>query len=196
MGKSSSGKDTIYKELIKNLDFKPIVLYTTRPMRENEIQGREYNFTDFENFQQMNSAGKVIEARIYDTVYGKWAYFTAEGSIDSEHDYIGIGTLESYLKLLGRYGKELVPVYIETADDIRLIRAIERERMESKPKYTEMCRRFIADSEDFSEENIKKAGIDRRFENNGKIDDCILEILEYIENIRNIRKEEKQSGEG
>lgn len=186
MGKSSSGKDTIYKELIKNLDFKPIVLYTTRPMRENEVQGREYNFTDFENFQQMKSAGKIIEERIYDTVYGKWWYFTAEGSIDAEHDYIGIGTLESYVKLFSRYGSEIVPVYIETDDDIRLIRAIERERIEREPKYTEMCRRFIADSEDFSEENLKKAGINRRFRNNGKIEDCISEILEYIK----IRKEE------
>ena len=188
IGKSSSGKDTIYKELLKKLDLRPIVLYTTRPMRENEIQGREYNFTDFENFYKMKSAGKVIEERIYNTVYGEWAYFTAEGSINSEHDYIGIGTLESYLKLLGRYGKELVPVYIETADDIRLIRAIERERMESIPKYTEMCRRFIADTQDFSEDNLRKAGIKHRFGNNGKIEACISEILEYIESIR---KEEK-----
>ncbi|MDE5764724.1 MAG: guanylate kinase [Ruminococcus sp.] len=188
IGKSSSGKDTIYKELLKKLDLRPIVLYTTRPMRENEIQGREYNFTDFENFYKMKSAGKVIEERIYNTIYGEWAYFTAEGSINSEYDYIGIGTLESYLKLLGRYGKELVPVYIETADDIRLIRAIERERMESIPKYTEMCRRFIADTQDFSEDNLRKAGIKHRFGNNGKIEACISEILEYIESIR---KEEK-----
>ena len=83
IGKSSSGKDTIYKELLKKLDLRPIVLYTTRPMRENEIQGREYNFTDFENFYKMKSAGKVIEERIYNTVYGEWAYFTAEGSINS-----------------------------------------------------------------------------------------------------------------
>lgn len=184
MGKSSSGKDTIYRELLKKLDFKPIVLYTTRPMRENEVQGREYNFTNFENFEHMKSAGEVIEERIYDTVYGKWAYFTAEGSIEAGHDYIGIGTLESYVKILSRYGKELVPIYIETADDIRLIRAIERERLEREPKYTEMCRRFISDSEDFSEENLKKAGIERRFRNNGKIEDCISEILKYIESIR------------
>ena len=37
MGKSSSGKDTLYKEVLKALPkLKTLVLYTTRPIREGE----------------------------------------------------------------------------------------------------------------------------------------------------------------
>ena len=49
----------------------------------------------------------------------------------------------------------------------------------NKPKYKEMCRRFIADSDDFSEENIEAAGITKRFENDD-FDQCLKEITDYI----------------
>lgn len=42
---------------------------------------------------------------------------------------------------------------------MRLARALDRERSQIKPNYDEMCRRFLADSADFSEENLEKAGI-------------------------------------
>ena len=43
MGKSSSGKDTIYKDIRKDLpELKTLTLYTTRPMREGEKDGVEY----------------------------------------------------------------------------------------------------------------------------------------------------------
>lgn len=181
MGKSSGGKDTVYKRLLSELDLLPIVLYTTRPMRSHEAEGNEYHFVDREKFDEMESAGDVIEKRIYNTVYGEWIYFTSKDSIDlSKGSCLGIGTLESYVKIKKIYGDVLVPIYIEVDDGIRLSRALERERSESEPKYTEMCRRFIADSEDFSEENLKDAGIEKRFENNGEIDDCINEIKSYI----------------
>ncbi len=46
MGKSSSGKDTIYNRLRtdETLELSKLILYTTRPMREGEMQGREYHF--------------------------------------------------------------------------------------------------------------------------------------------------------
>ena len=43
-----------------------------------------------------------------------------------------------------------------------------------------MCRRFLADEEDFSEDKIAQAMVQDRFKNNGKIDDCINEITRYI----------------
>ena len=50
----------------------------------------------------------------------------------------------------------LLPIYIEVEDKIRLLRAIHREEEQEKPKYAELCRRFLADEQDFSEENLKK----------------------------------------
>lgn len=177
MGKSSSGKDTIYKRLMSEMELKPVVLYTTRPMRENEAQGREYHFVDRICFEKMKAAGEVIEERIYNTIHGEWIYFTSRDSISLESgNCIGIGTLESYVKLKEHFGDSVVPIYIEVEDGIRLARAVERERLQTSPKYAELCRRFLADCEDFSEEKLTAAGIVKRFSNDKDIEDCINEI--------------------
>lgn len=168
MGKSASGKDHIYENLIQEtaLDLKPFVLYTTRPIRSGEQDGREYFFVDEKRLSELREAGKIIEERMYSTVQGPWYYFTADdGQIDlAKHDYLGIGTLESYLKLKAYFGEQaMVPLYVEVDDGLRLSRALERERKQTEPKYAEMCRRFLADCEDFTEEKIAEAGIVRRF---------------------------------
>ena len=54
MGKSSSGKDTVYKKLKEQYkEFRLIVPYTTRPIREGEKDGVEYYFVDPEQFRAM-----------------------------------------------------------------------------------------------------------------------------------------------
>ena len=91
MGKSSSGKDTIFKELMKEgtMDLRTIVPYTTRPIRAGEENGVEYFFTDETGFQTLREQGKVIEDRAYNTVYGIWRYFTVDdGQIDLDHKRI------------------------------------------------------------------------------------------------------------
>lgn len=180
MGKSASGKDTIFKRVQEELPMlKTIVLYTTRPIREGEKDGVEYHFTDENRKRELELAGKLIESRTYDTVHGKWTYFTADdGQIDLNKDsYLVIGTLVSYEKMKAYFGADaLVPIYIEVEDGERLSRALFRERQQEKPKYAEMCRRFLADTEDFSEENLKKCGIVHRYENQ-EMEACIEEIV-------------------
>ena len=73
----------------------------------------------------------------------------------------------------------MIPVYIEVEDGERLQRALLREREQEKPKYEEMCRRFLADQEDFSEENIREAGIKLRFANEN-LELCVENIIKYI----------------
>lgn len=187
MGKSSSGKDTVYKKLKEQYkEFRLIVPYTTRPIREGEKDGVEYYFVDPEQFRAMKEDGKVIESRSYNTKCGIWIYFTADdGQIDlSAADYLLIGTLVSYQALREYFGEEaIVPVYLEVEDGLRLARALERERRQEKPKYAEMCRRFLADEEDFSEENLIKSGITERF-GNEDFTECLNKIQRYIEEIR------------
>lgn len=120
--------------------------------------------------------------RSYDTVHGKWNYFTAaDDQIQlTENSYLVIGTLVSYEKMKEYFGEEnIVPVYIEVEDGERLARALERERRQEKPKYAELCRRFLADAEDFSEENLQKQGITKRFYNENA-ETCSDEIVLYI----------------
>ena len=187
MGKSSSGKDTVYKKLKEQYkEFRLIVPYTTRPIREGEKDGVEYYFVDPEQFRAMKEDGKVIESRSYNTKCGIWTYFTADdGQIDlSAADYLLIGTLVSYQALREYFGEEaIVPVYLEVEDGLRLARALERERRQEKPKYAEVCRRFLADEEDFSEENLIKSGITERF-GNEDFTECLNKIQRYIEEIR------------
>ena len=185
MGKSSSGKDTIYRELMRKKDMrlKKVVSYTTRPMREGETDGVQYLFKNEEEDRQLKEDNKIIEERAYNTKCGVWRYFTADdGQIDlSDGDYLIIGTLESYCYIRDYFGKEnVVPVYIDTNARTRLERAMHREDKQENPRYDEMCRRFLADEEDFSETKLSEAKIEKRFENNAEIEDCIKEITEYI----------------
>lgn len=186
MGKSSSGKDRLYRAVIERLDLRPLVIYTTRPMRENEQDGREYFFVDKETFIKMKSEGRVVESRSYDTKLGEWIYFTSADSVDLEkYSYAVIGTPGSYLPIREYFGADrVVPVYVEVEDGVRLARAIERERLEEAPKYTELCRRFLADSEDFSDEKLAAAGISRRFDNGGEFEDCLSEVVDFITSLQ------------
>ena len=188
MGKSSSGKDTIFQKLKEALpEFKTIVLYTTRPIRAGEQDGVEYHFVKEETLKAFEEKGQIIELRAYNTVHGVWKYFTADdGQIDlaSGKRYIVIGTLEAYDKFCEYYGNEhIMPIYIEVDDGVRLIRAVKREMEQENPHYEELCRRFLADAKDFSEENIRKSGITRRFANNGEFDDCVDEIRQALKEL-------------
>ena len=187
MGKSASGKDTIYQKLLekRDLDLQRIVLYTTRPIREGEAEGREYYFTDEQKLQTLQNEGRLIELRSYDTVHGVWHYFTADdGQIElKSYDYLGIGTLESYQKMKEYFGQDtMVPLYIEVEDGERLSRALTREKKQKSPRYAELCRRFLADCEDFSEEKLLAAGITQRF-SNANLEECMAEIEKKIKSM-------------
>lgn len=189
MGKSATGKDHIYRDLIhdKDLDLRPVILYTTRPMREKEKNGREYWFVDVQRLAELREAGQVIEERVYHTVHGDWYYFTADdGQIRPEEaDYLGIGTLESLERMRAHFGREtIVPVYIETEDGLRLERALNREKKQAEPKYAELCRRFLSDSEDYSEEKLAAAGIATRIANNGTFAECMEAVRDFIHEIK------------
>ena len=159
LGKSCSGKDTIFRRLKENkeLNLNTVVGYTTRPMRADETDGIEYFFVDEERLKELERAGKVIECRHYNTVHGVWSYFTADdGQIDLKAgNYLYIGTLESFQQMVRYYGKDVVvPVYIQVETGERLARAVE-------------------------EENIEKAGIETRYENND-LERCLEVIVEDI----------------
>lgn len=186
MGKSAIGKDTIYKELLNNksLDLKEIVIYTTRPIRDGEKDGVEYFFVSNDELEELKNQDKIIEIRQYNTVGGLWSYFTVnDGQIDLDsYNSLIIGTLESYEQIRNYFGDDKVyPIYIEVDDGIRLQRALDRERQQKSPQYAEMCRRFLADEEDFKEENLKRLGISKRY-NNLTLDKCIDEIIKDIKN--------------
>lgn len=183
MGKSSSGKDTLFQDLKREFpQLRTIVLYTTRPIREGEKDGTEYFFVEEEKLDAFRKAGRLIEERAYDTIHGIWRYATVDdGQICLEEaDYLAIGTLESYNRLKAYFGSGcVIPLYVEVEDGERLKRALAREERQEAPRYEELCRRFLADARDFSEENLREAGISKRFYNENR-SQCFKEMAEEI----------------
>ena len=179
IGKSGSGKDTIYAKLKDKMrTMETIVLYTTRPMREGEVNGREYHFVNEEVFNNAEKDSTLIEKRVYHTIYGDWYYGIIDDGILRNKNYLTINTLEGYTRMLNYFEGDVVPIYIEVDNKERLLRAIKREE-NNEDKLKELCRRFIKDSEDFCEDNLFEACIDKRFINND-LNQTVEDILNYI----------------
>lgn len=194
IGKSSSGKDTIFKEVVKDkeLGVTPVVSYTTRPIRQKEKQGVEYHFIDEDMLNQYQKMGKIIEKREYKTINGTWYYCTIDdGQIDLTRQafYLLIATLEAYESLRNYFGaNQVIPLYIAVDDGVRLERALKREKRQERPNYDEVCRRFLADSADFHSKKLQDCGIVKQY-GNEKLKECIQSIkLDILEVIRNTTK--------
>lgn len=184
MGKSATGKDTIYSKLYEeSTKIKKVILYTTRPARDGEEDGVQYKFVTKEKLEEFKRANTLIEMRTYKTMYGEWSYATVDdGQIKLEsRNYLIIGTLESYKKMRSYFGEDkVVPIYLTVDDSIRLQRALNRENIQEVPRYDEMCRRYLADEEDFSDEKLKEAGI-TKFYINENLRACLDEIKKDME---------------
>lgn len=197
MGKSSAGKDTVYQRIKDKIDTNQYVPYTTRPKRDGEQEGREYNFLNREQFEELQKQEKVMEYRNYNVINAKgekdiWTYATiADNQWEKQGDFLSIGTLESYVSIM-KYLEEhpeknlnILPVYIFIDENERARRARKREESQAKPNYEEMKRRLDADNIDFSEEKLKEAGITKKetFENYD-LDECIQNIIKYVQKER------------
>ena len=185
LGKSATGKDTLYKEILKRRPkLWTVTMYTTRPIREGETDGVEYFFTGREELERQLASGKVIESRTYQTIAGPWTYYTVDDgqfNVADDESCLMIGTLESYEKMCAYFeAGKMVPVYIEVPDGIRLLRAVKREENQKKPNYREVCRRYLADEKDFSEENLERLGVTKRYQNTD-MEICLEEILRDLD---------------
>lgn len=184
MGKSASGKDTLYEKVFEALDkdgmnIKPLLTYTTRPQRLHEKSGDGYFFISPEALTSFDAEGVVIEQRDYETEYGKWSYATIDdGQLHGNNDYLIIGTPEMK-KSFERYfsPEQVVPMLVFVDDGVRLARALSREMEQDNPKYDEMCRRYLSDKHDFEEIDADETVA--RFENND-FDKCACEIVAFI----------------
>lgn len=201
MGKSGSGKDTIYNYIVDTLckdciagmegidPLCPIIMNTTRPMRDGEINGLTYNFVNDADLAVDIIYDNVLELRTYETiniesVKCKWHYYTSKKSIDLEnHSYIGIGTPSSFFKLLKTYPSSMYPIMLSVGNDERFFRLVEREKKFKNPNYLELCRRFISDEDDFSKgiEYLTQSPLYRykSFENKDR-DTCCHDVYNYI----------------
>lgn len=198
IGKSAAGKDFLYQKLLeRNPSWKPVIPYTTRPMRDGEEDGKVYHFVSTEEYDQMLYQKRVIECREYDTAYGIWRYFTAsDDQIDASSDniYLIISTLEGFISLRNWYNDAcVVPLYIEVDDLTRVTRSLERQGCSTDPRILEIGRRLITDENDFSEEKLNRSGIHQRRRIQNYNADRALTQLESI--IREEARNQKYQGD-
>ena len=71
-GVAGAGKDTIKKELIKRMEnVESLPSFTSRPIREGDIEGQTYHFVSREEFEKMIDKGEFYEYDIHhDQYYG------------------------------------------------------------------------------------------------------------------------------
>lgn len=147
LAKSSAGKDAITSIVSEDLGIPMATSFTTRPMREGEVEGREYHFIDKETFKQLHRKNKLAEYTSYQVAdSSKWYYgLTREELEKSEYTMVIVNPhgLEQLQKL---YGDRVVSILVECNGMTRLKRSIKRDK-KGNPK--ELCRRFLADEEDF-----------------------------------------------
>lgn len=186
IGKSSSGKDTIKNLLIKKFTpeewkkfhLSEVTMYTTRPIRTGEENGKSYWFVDDNFLSSAKENDKIAEIRSYETMHGVWNYFTYADSIHlNQNNYIYLNTLEAYHNLVSFYQQDqIIPYYIYVKDDgERLQRALNRERQQQNPKYTELCRRYLADEIDFSIDKLNSIPNLKWYENDN-LAECTNQI--------------------
>lgn len=193
MGRSGVGKDTVVKELMKKMkeekqNIKEIVIYTTRPMREGETNGKEYIFISDKEFEKMRDSGQFIESRDYHTERGIWKYGTKIDALDSNEDYLLIGTPAAYQKIQEKGIKNIYPILIEADESYLMNRVMGREKNCSSKSTEEMKRRFAADKIDFCEERLKTIEGLKRIKNESSKEACVSELYKYIQDIRSLRK--------
>ena len=152
MGKSGSGKDTIYKEILKkDKSLHPIVLYTTRDIRPGEKNGVDYHFVSEKEYKEIKSR-REFSANLY---YGKW-YYGIKKDVGTEDNYIVVATPAEVLQLKEAYKNDPVNIYlflIKCDEEMRIIKLFEREDKKIIPDYHEIVRRLKTDRFDFSDNN-------------------------------------------
>lgn len=148
-GKSAVGKDTILNEVIGDDDksefFHKIVSVTTRPKRKTEVDGVDYYFVDDSDIPNL----RLLELEHFNG----WAYGTMQAELEEDRINLGIFTPRGIAQLAATGLVELTVVIVESDADIRLSRSLLRSFGE---QVLEMCRRNIADAEDFSPKVLNK----------------------------------------
>ncbi len=144
MGKSGSGKDTILKEMVSRYPniFHKIINTTTRPKRNNEVDGIDYYFVSEDEFKVKAASNGFLVS----SVFNNWYYGTSFSCLQKNKLNIGVFSISDILKLQKNPNIELTVIYISASDRTRLLRSLNREL---NPNIDEIIRRYLTDKEDF-----------------------------------------------
>jgi len=164
VGESASGKSTIEKQLV-NYGYSKIVSYTTRPMREGEVNGIDYHYISEEDFLYHLKINFFAEY----TIYNGWYYGIAhEDCLDNSVVVVEPHGFRQLLKIPNLHIKSF---YIQVPERVRLKRMVDRG-----DNLMEVFRRIFSDQGLFQ-------FIDKEVDyvvQNIAINDCLQEVLNKI----------------
>ena len=162
-GKSGSGKDFITQTILNHYPdiITRLVAYTSRPIRPNEINGKDYYFLTKEKFQSLIQENRFIEYRSFQTnvngIPDEWFYGTRKFQpLEQDKimivikDLAGAKELKEYCNSIG---EACACILIEANETIRTERAKQRSGFDQ----IEWNRRLKTDEFDFSVE--RQAGV-------------------------------------
>lgn len=174
-GKSGAGKNTLQRWMADNLsDINEIISCTTRPKRENEIDGLNYHFITEDDFIDKINKNLMLET----ASFRGWFYGTSLNELDKSKINVGVFNIQGIISLLENPNLQVLPVYIKAYDMTRLKRCLGRER---NPDCKEICRRFLTDEEDFQNIPFKYAIFENNSENKGFYNiQSVSEVAEFI----------------
>ena len=191
-GKSCTGKDTLLNNIFKKYQdkFEKVIPYTTRPIRDGEIDGENYHFIESSDIVKMINKNEILEMRSYNTEHGKWYYLTKKFDDNHDKNYVCITTLEAvnsfYKHFNEQYNVKVIYLYLD--DHERLLRCLQREDSQKFPNYVEMCRRFVEDTKDFKNYNVpvvgKKTYYGISLDATKSQDELVEDFVEYADYIR------------
>lgn len=142
-GESGAGKDTVLREILVNRPMvHKIISYTTRPPRKNEIDGIDYYFITEEEFIKKIEKKELAEY----TYFNNWYYGTGVDDLQEDRINVGVFNIQGIASLMADSRCKVTPFRIVAPDSDRLIRSIKRD---SAADCSEICRRFLADKQDF-----------------------------------------------
>lgn len=145
MGASGSGKDTILRDVVAACpQLHEIISFTTRPPRENEVNGVNYYFISGEQFGEKVLRNEMLEA----CCFNDWFYGTGFESLRSNCINIGVFNPTGVEFLLSHPEVEVITIYLRASDKTRLLRQLNREE---DPDVEEILRRFKTDLNDFTD---------------------------------------------
>ena len=167
-GKAGAGKDRLMQEVLKVLrnespDFtiNEIVSCTTRPMREGEVEGKNYYFLTHEEFAERLADGTMVEA----TIFNDWCYGSCLEHMNEDGINIGVYNPEGVAILQSIPDIMVYSIFVDAPDKVRLLRQLNREE---NPDVKEIIRRFSADEADFSPDNLIDIRFQYTVDNGGK----------------------------
>ena len=198
LGYSSVGKDTILKQVLKDIDdVKPIISTTTRPMRKGETEGVEYYFIDDTEFFRRGT--DFVEQRIYHTKVKEngveknatWRYGIERMELEKDDYLIVIVDSVGYKELKNYVGNnKIVPIFISAPQEELKARALARGDLEA-----EVDRRLKDDYERFMDFRVRTVYHEVK-NGEGRLEEAIKEvegiITKHINEVKEIKCKTKR----